>query len=320
MKLINLFVLLLGISCSSSSQHTCQLDEIIVDFLNTDISYSVDKEYVDLTNVFKDNQTTYIGFFGENKEKLDFCILSIERDLKNPFLYKVKGETKIYTQKPKPFVGEFLLDKQYRFSEKLDEDISYVDKILKQGFSILTYKLRGDSKLQNTGVFEGHILVSWYLDILGNVNYDNTLDYYPNYSNCQFFGSWTAYNNGKQILTGWGQYRVLCSGDLDVGASEFSPNPKYYTQGWEGYNSELPIKEEVNQGERVFAKIVDEDGYVNMRKGKENNAEIILQIQSDSIVKVLNKNEDWWLVSYKDLLGYVHKSRLKIVEEGITVK
>ncbi|MBM0654943.1 hypothetical protein JMN11_14995 [Capnocytophaga genosp. AHN8471] len=33
----------------------------------------------------------------------------------------------------------------------------------------------------------------------------------------------------------WGLHRIPCSGDLDYGAAEFSPNEKYYPYGWKDY-------------------------------------------------------------------------------------
>ncbi|WP_148807340.1 hypothetical protein [Campylobacter concisus] len=34
----------------------------------------------------------------------------------------------------------------------------------------------------------------------------------------------------------WGHYRIPNSGDLDVGAGEFSPNIKYLNNGWSDFN------------------------------------------------------------------------------------
>ena len=107
MKLINLIFLFFLASCSSSSQHVCEIDAVLVDFLNTEIPYSIDKENVDLTEVFEGNQIAYLGFIGENKKKIDFYITYIERDPKNHLRYFVEGKTKIYSEKSKFFEGEF---------------------------------------------------------------------------------------------------------------------------------------------------------------------------------------------------------------------
>lgn len=315
MKLINLFFLFFLASCSSSSQHVCEIDTVLVDFLNTDVPYSIDKDNVDLTNVFNNRKVAYIGFVGENKKKLDFNIISIQRDSKNLLRYLVKGKTKIYSEKVKFFTGEFLLERQYKFSEKLDEDISHNNEILKQGFSILDYELNEDNNIKNAGVFKGKILISWYIDTSNKSNYDDTLDYIPSYTNCYFFGNWVGNNKNQKLLTSWSHYRIPCSGDLDIGAAEFSPNPKYNNQGWETYNSEISIEEEVIENQNnISAKIVDNDGYVNMRKEKSKHAKIIIKVESGEHVTILNQKEDWWFVLYKNKRGYIHKSRLKLIK------
>ncbi len=68
-----------------------------------------------------------------------------------------------------------------------------------------------------------------------------------------------------------------------------------------------------------YAKVLDKDGYVNVRKTANTNGDIIGKIKSDELVYIFNKgNEqgDWLIVDYKDesnnlLTGYIHKSRLK---------
>ncbi|WP_417785778.1 SH3 domain-containing protein, partial [Tenacibaculum sp.] len=281
------------------------MNDVIDDFLNTEVPYSEDETSVDLTDVFTNNTVPYIGFIGESKRKIDFFITSIKRDTINNNRYLIEGRIKIYSENTRNFKGELLLEKQYKFSKKLDEDVSYSDIILKQGFSILTYELKEDVNINNTGVFKGTLIVSWYQDTNYNVNYDDTLDYIPTYSNCYFFGSWINKDKNEKRLTAWSHYRIPCSGDLDIGASEFSPNPKYYNQGWKSYSSE----EETINPNGEFAKIVDKDGYVNMREKNNTTSKILSQIQSGSLVKVLDQKDEWWLVLYEDKKGYIHKSR-----------
>ncbi|MCG8186787.1 SH3 domain-containing protein [Tenacibaculum finnmarkense] len=313
--MINIFVLFFLTSCSSSSQHTCRIDDVLNDFLNTDVSYSIDQGHVDLTNIFRDNKIPYIGFIGEKKKKIDIFITSIELDSKNPSHYLIEGSTQIYSEKTRHFIGKLLPDKQYKFSKKIDEDVSYSDSILKQDFSILTYELKENDSLNNAGIFKGNLLVSWYKDTSSNVHYDDTLDYIPSYTNCYFFGNWVNNDRDEKLITAWSHYRITCSGDLDIGAAEFSPNPKYYNQGWKFYNSEVITEENVIENSNdIIAKIIDEDGYVNMRLEKNKNSGIVCQVSSGSLVKVLNKTQEWWFVSYKNKIGYIHKSRLKLIK------
>jgi hypothetical protein len=72
-----------------------------------------------------------------------------------------------------------------------------------------------------------------------------------------------------------------------------------------------------------FAKIVDKDGYVNVREGTNLNSKVIAKIKSNEIVFISNKaneNDSWSYVYYelekgsifsKYISGYVYKARLK---------
>ncbi len=60
-----------------------------------------------------------------------------------------------------------------------------------------------------------------------------------------------------------------------------------------------------------FAKIVDEDGYVNVRENADANSKIIGKINSDEIVYIFeDDNKNWANVSN----GYIHSSRLKYIK------
>jgi hypothetical protein len=45
------------------------------------------------------------------------------------------------------------------------------------------------------------------------------------------------YGNPKLKICNWGEFRIPFSGDLDIGAGEFSPNPKYFSKGWADYET-----------------------------------------------------------------------------------
>ena len=130
MKLIKILILLFLFSCCSNAQNHCKLNDVIDDFLNTDVPYFEDKKNVNLTDVFTNSEVPYIGFIGVSKRKIDFFITSIKRDTANNNRYLIEGQTKIYSENTRDFKGELLLEKQYKFSEKLDEEVSYSDIIL----------------------------------------------------------------------------------------------------------------------------------------------------------------------------------------------
>lgn len=75
-----------------------------------------------------------------------------------------------------------------------------------------------------------------------------------------------------------------------------------------------------------FAKIVDKDGYVNVREKESANSKIIGKIKSGEVVFIFEDlDTDWLSVSYEskeDVSGYIHRSRIKYINsfEQIPVK
>ncbi|WP_353146635.1 SH3 domain-containing protein [Chryseobacterium sp.] len=70
-----------------------------------------------------------------------------------------------------------------------------------------------------------------------------------------------------------------------------------------------------------FAKVVDKDGYVNVRKNADAKSNIVGKINSGEILYIFSEdaNESWLNIDYntekeKPLTGYVHRSRVKFIE------
>ncbi len=70
-----------------------------------------------------------------------------------------------------------------------------------------------------------------------------------------------------------------------------------------------------------FAKIVDKDGYVNLRKEANGKSDIVGKITSDEILYIFSteENKNWLNADYTDkkdkiLSGYIHSSRIKYIE------
>ncbi len=67
-----------------------------------------------------------------------------------------------------------------------------------------------------------------------------------------------------------------------------------------------------------FAKIVDKDGYVNVRENADAKSKIVGKVNSDEIVYAYEpdeKNKNWLNVYYNDkIIGYIHSSRVQLIE------
>ena len=178
----------------------------------------------------------YIGFIDiKIKRRLEINFLKIEKSTTNDSLYIAKGETKV-GKNVRLFEGDIKIKHVYFFAEHskgLEDDM--VGKIKSQGIIIADYCFREDKKLSATGIFEGKVLLRWYINNKGVFLFDDIEEYSDDYRNNQFVGTWTSYKTGVKKVANWGICRIPCSGDLDIGAAEFSPAPEYRKYGWEDY-------------------------------------------------------------------------------------
>ena len=63
----------------------------------------------------------------------------------------------------------------------------------------------------------------------------------------------------------------------------------------------------------VFGIINDPDGYTNVRKEKSSKSEILFQIYEDEKFIIQNNDGDWWLIEYSGKQGYIHNSRISVI-------
>lgn len=110
--------------------------------------------------------------------------------------------------------------------------------LVKQGILIGRYVLKENPKQNHSGVFKGIMTLWWYLDKTGEIKYDAIEAHSDSYRNNQYVGSWSEYRKSTPKTCNWGEYRIPFSGDLDIGAGEFSANPKYYNKGWNAFKAE----------------------------------------------------------------------------------
>lgn len=105
---------------------------------------------------------------------------------------------------------------------------------------------------------------------------------------------------------------------LKVTSSLLLPTPNLFTYFYPKLNS-LKTKKiflltaalSVQLSFAQFAKIVDKDGYVNVRENADANSKIVGKINSDEIVYIFEAdNKNWANISN----GYVHNSRLKYIQ------
>jgi hypothetical protein len=196
---------------------------------------SLEDKKNDFSSILLQNKTLYIGYIGKSKKRLKINFNSIKKNQSVDYKYNVTGETTVGENK-RSFEGYILLDNVCCY-----KDFSYgVDdwmegKVKNQGIVKGKFYFSENSTYSATGFFDGILVLKWFIDNNGLLKYDDIESDRDSYANNEFIGTWTSYKTGKSSPVAWGQYRIPCAGDLDIGAAEFSPNPKYYKYGWADY-------------------------------------------------------------------------------------
>lgn len=182
-----------------------------------------------------ENKYVY-GIIGANYQRIKIKILTTEKHKNNPNSYEITGKS-LVRNNICSFRGIITIQsiKIYNVMHWGVDDEYKDKKIKKQGVLIAKYKLEEDSLQTHSGIFEGKLFSSWYIDKNGKLEYDSIEYNSDNYRNNQFIGTWTEYKTQKKKDCNWADYRVPNSGDLDVGAGGFSPNYKYFKFGWQTY-------------------------------------------------------------------------------------
>jgi hypothetical protein len=164
--------------------------------------------------------------------KIDFNSI---KETGNPGTYIVKGSSSVCATTCS-FEGEVVIEQIREFKRlHYGVDEMYQDfGVVRQGVLIGRYVLKEDPKQSHSGVFKGILTLWWYLDKAGEIKYDAIEAHSDSYRNNQYVGSWTEYGKPTSKTCNWGEYQIPFSGDLDIGAGEFSVNPKYYSMGWGG--------------------------------------------------------------------------------------
>ena len=168
-----------------------------------------------------------LGFIGDDYQRLFIHFISVIQNPTNPYEYLVYGKTMV-KENICPFQGTITV-RQARIYRSSDVPT------YKQGFAICDVILYEDKKQTSTGFFNGNLTSNFIIDNKGQFRYDALMFVADGFSNNQFVGSWTSYKANIPKKCNWGDYRIPESGDLDIGAGEFSINEKYVKNGWVSY-------------------------------------------------------------------------------------
>ena len=184
-------------------------------------------------------KSDFLGYIGNNYQRIKIFFTCVVKDTLNPDLYLINGISLVGLNKC-DFSG-FVKIKQIREYKTMHFGVDniYENKGLKaQGILIGEYEFRENLSQNHSGLFKGIMTLNWYLDKFDIIHHDYIEWYSDNYKNNQYIGKWSDYNSANEKICNWGEKRIPFSGDLDIGAGGFSPNPDYYNKGWNDYEND----------------------------------------------------------------------------------
>ena len=234
-KLLNRwFCYTLVLLCSAMYAQPCTFKDVVKETTHN-VPYEKYNIHLDMLQVLNGKKDNFLGFIGVNRKRLRITFTSIKKSEENKDVYEVEGFSTVMNKNKRTFKGTFTLQSHYRLTAPSFDGDEPLKKGEAEGFSTFSYTLKEDENLTATGVFKGEMLVLWYKAINKNPVYTELFIQSDGSRNYQFFGTWTSYKTKKASIASWGEYRIPCSGDFDLGDGDFGPNPKYWQYGWEEF-------------------------------------------------------------------------------------
>ena len=240
MKQIIILLVLLSQNLFSQKLDRVKLNFPTNEELKTENVISLYNQF-NFSNIWiKTNNNRVLGIIGEEHQRIQIKLNSVQKDSNNPNKYYVSGKSCV-----KGTICDFsgtinLIEIKEVKKLHFGIDNEYADKEIKsQGIIVADYEFKENSDQKHSGVFKGKLYSKWYLNSKNDIKYDNIEFHSNGYINNAFVGTWKSYLTKKEKICTWGDYRVpLANKDFDIGAGEFSVTEKYLKKGW----AEIMIK------------------------------------------------------------------------------
>jgi hypothetical protein len=178
------------------------------------------------------NENVY-GFIGDKYQRIRVKFLSVNK-IPSTNNYVVSGKTMVKTNIC-DFQGTISITNIRKLKTlSLGVDDEYKNKGMKGQYVIIgDYSFSETKGQSHSGTFKGSFETRFYENKNNIIIYDDIDFNSDGYINNEFVGKWGMYNTNFTQACNWGDYRIPNSGDLDIGAGEFSPNNKYLQSGWQ---------------------------------------------------------------------------------------
>jgi len=238
MKKILLLLLFIPIGLFAQNPNTSEEELLNIEYAPTKLKPENFKEkylHYDFSNLILP-KTDFLGYIGSKYRRIKIKYKTVKKNSVEKDKYDIIGYSIVGSNKC-DFKGYIRIEKIKELNTlKYGADDMYKDSSMKaQGILIGRYLFEENKSQNHVGVFKGIYLLYWYIDRKGKLRFDDIENYSDSYSNNEYTGTWTEYGKSESKICNWGEYRIPNSKDLDIGAGEFSPDPKYKEYGWEDY-------------------------------------------------------------------------------------
>jgi hypothetical protein len=198
------------------------------------LDFYTDIQKQDITDFILVSNDAY-GFLGDDYQRFYIHFSSVEKNLKNPYAYFVKGKTKV-KENICAFTGTITIEKAITF--KVDENDSEIPQNIRQGKFKASVVLLEDKNQYGSGEIKG-MLYKGFIVKPNKIEDDEPLYYGDmNYEGNYFEGNWVSYKTRKNKRCLWHNgggwsinqdlFHVGDDGDLYI-------NHLYMKNGWESF-------------------------------------------------------------------------------------
>lgn len=190
---------------------------------------------IDEADFFTTKRPDFLGFIGDDYQRIYIRIEEVVKNSLNPLMYYFRGNSDVMCNRC-TFLGTIKIDSVHiRAREPIFEGADYLvdmEKVTHVGLVVCSYEFFENRNQRQAGYFSGQLQTRFYLTIENQIKYDAIGGFSDSCINNAYVGTWTSYVSEDSKTCNWGEFRILDSGDLDIGSGEFSPNPKYIDNGW----------------------------------------------------------------------------------------
>lgn len=194
---------------------------------------------LDLSDIVASHDWAELGFYGEDRYKIEFYFSEVTKDEKDPFLYHIVGKNR-HKKVISDFKGTFRIDSLAQVTDPNLDTEEVGDMGVQRIYSANgKFTLAEDSLKKYSGRFTGKVQMDfgaydkapielWYFSETPNQG-----------SGIRYDGTWTSYKTGKSKPVIWSKDLFRFANDIlkdfSIGERDVEINEKYRKLGWDNF-------------------------------------------------------------------------------------